>query len=106
MKSIPAPYTKTARLKADTQVSTHGRSATAPAGTRCVFLGTHWVVHDLDWLAAQEGARQNAEMYQGKLTPRQEREYGRGSIIYHDADHYGFTVDAADLEDIADFPKR
>lgn len=57
----------------------HGYEFTVPAGTLCRKLSTHWVVEDLAWLAKKEG---------------------RHSISFHDADHYGITVDETDLERI------
>lgn len=88
MKSTPTPWTHTAVTTEEitTQFGPSGsvfkRTATVPAGTRCHFLeNSHWVVSDLSFIKDKH------------------------SIDYHDADHYGISIDPSKLDQIVDVSK-
>ena len=98
MKSVATPWTKTAKTKRqlDIQwgVGHFKHDLSIPAGTRCHFLSTHWVVGDLAWLHKAERARGAAQLGvpESRITQM--------GIVGHDAEHYGITVDEQELEQI------
>ena len=112
MKSVQTPWTKTGITATDVTTQVSGPSRTkadivVPKGTAVHFIG-HWVVADLRFFAEQEGATlisafpslgteaAKADASAGSV----QRSVGRGSMAYHDADHYGIAIPEADVTDV------
>jgi hypothetical protein len=98
VKSTRTPWSKTARTKRQLDIQWGvGRikyDLSIPAGTVCHFLGPQWVVGDLSWLhkAERTKAAKQLNVPESHITQL--------SMVGHDAEHYGITVDEAELEDI------
>lgn len=102
MRSVRTPWSKTARTKHQINMSWgvgHIKyDLEIPKGTVCHLIPGRWVVGDLSWLHKLE--RERAAKQLG-IRPYQVTQIG---IVGHDAEHYGITVDEADLEDIKEYP--
>ena len=112
MKSVQTPWTRTSVTASDVTSQVGGPSQSksdivVPKGTAVHFIG-HWVVADLRFFAEQEGATLIAAFpsmgadasIAGTSAGSVERKVGRGSMAYHDADHYGITVPESAVVDI------
>lgn len=115
MKSIQTPWSKTGVTTREVTAQVGGPSRlkgdlVVPVGTAVRFIG-RWVVANLDWLAKLDGKRTFEFIYpdsplQGSAREREIMSCGRNGITYHDADHYGIDIDAADVGGIKEVKMR
>lgn len=101
MKSVQTPWTKTGVTATDVTTQVGGPSPmksdiVVPKGTAVHFIG-HWVVADLRFFAEQQGAALIAAY---PTMGSDASKVGRGSMAYHDADHYGIAIPEAAVTDI------